>query len=212
MGPFAAVTRSRVPPGMTLPEPLRLLLDWVEDNGFVTTGDDRDLYGSLAGRWPRDPGTNVLLRGSPPQELGEHLAAWFGPVRDGLPVVWPFCRTGADGSFAALWQAPDGRESVVHLPSGSGSTTLCTLGDDAVDFLRLLAIGYDEVCWGEDWAEPPHPEEGPPTRNEPYRRWVETTFGVTIPQTGLEIVPSPGEWGDADSDDPWVRWVAAATA
>lgn len=35
--------------------------------------------------------------------------------------------------------------------SGSGSLLSCVLADNAVDFLRLLAIGYDEICWDEDF-------------------------------------------------------------
>lgn len=211
MGEFTDLTLSRVPPGIEVPEPIRALIEWVDDSGFVTRGDDGDLYGSLSGRWPAGPGTNVLLRGSPPDEA-DLVAAW-GPI--GRGTVWPFCRTGGDGSEAALWKAPDGRTLVVHLGSGSGSTLACVLGDDAVDFLRLLAIGYDEICWDEDcwdedWHLPPDPGPGREAHNEPYRRWVETTFGTTVPTTALELVPSPARTGD-ESQDPWCRWLNDAT-
>ena len=35
--------------------------------------------------------------------------------------------------------------------SGSGSCLSCILADNTVDFLRLLAIGYDEICWEENF-------------------------------------------------------------
>lgn len=53
------------------------------------------------------------------------------------------------------------------------------------------------------------PEPGHPVRNEPFRRWGETTFVVDIPATALEVVPNPAEMGDADTSDDWCRWVNA---
>jgi hypothetical protein len=209
VGEFADLTLSRAPSGLEVPEPLSRLLDWVEESGFVVRGEDGELCGALSARWPRGPGTNLLLRGWTEDERNG-LADWLGPVRDGMPILWPFCRTGADGSMAALWRAPDGRSLIVHLGSGSGSLLTCVLGRDAVDFLRLIAIGYDEICWNEDWPEPPQPEPEHPV-NEPYRRWVETTFRTTIPTTALGIVPHPAEMGDEDTDDLWCQWVNSAT-
>lgn len=207
MGRFAEMTLSRVPPVMAVPDPLRMLFEWVDSNGFVETGPDGELYGSLSDNWPNGPGTAILLRGYRSDEVGDRIAGWAAPVRQGLPVLWPFCRTGADGSAAALWHAPDGRDLIVHLASGSGSLLMCVLGEDAVDFLRLIAVGYHEVCWNDDWSEPPASEPGHEVANLPYRQWVETTFGVEIPATALEIIPTPAEWGDEDPTDIWCRTV-----
>lgn len=85
MAGFADVMLARVPARMEVPRPLRLLFEWVDRNGFVQIGADGDTYGALSADWPNGPGTNVLLRGSPPDEVGERIAAWFGPTRDGLP-------------------------------------------------------------------------------------------------------------------------------
>ena len=194
-----------------MPEPLHMLFDWVETSGFVERGQDGDLYGSLSAEWPNGPGTNLVLRGWPAEEL-DRLAAWLGPLCTGMPTLWPFCRTGGDGSIAALWRAPDGRSLIVHIGSGSGSLLTCVLGADAVDFLRLIAIGYDEICWNENWHEPPQPEPRHPVRNEPYRRWVETTFSTTIPAAAAELIPHPAEAGDTATNDIWCQWVNAATA
>lgn len=131
-------------------------------------------------------------------------------MRDETPTLWPFCRTGADGSAAALWRALDGRTLIGHMGSGSGSLLTCVHGDTAVDFLRLIAIGYDEICWNKDWPEPPKREPNRPVINDPYRRWVESTFNTTIPVAAFDIIPTPAEMGDPDTDDPWCRWVNAA--
>lgn len=210
MAEFTDLTLSRVPPGLEVPEPLRMLLEWVEANGFVQRGRNGDLHGSLSAQWPNGPGTNLLLRGDRADEVGR-VAAWFGPLREGMPTLWPFCRTGADGSAAALWRTPDGRTLIVHLGSGSGSLLTCVLGENAVDFLRLIGIGYDEICWNEDWHEPPRPDPGHSVLNEPYRRWVESTFKTTIPLTASELIPAASEMGDAHTEDVWCQWVNAAT-
>ena len=211
MDAFSEVTLGRVPSAITVPEPLRLLFEWVETSGLVETGQDGELYGSISAGWPNGPGTNLLLRGWRPDEI-QQIALWFGPMREGLPTLWPFCRIGGDGSMAALWHAPDGRDLIVHMGSGSGSMLTCVLGNDAVDFLRLIGIGYHEICWTEDWARPPVPKAGRSAVNSAYREWVETTFDTVIPQTGIEVVPAPAEMGDTDTSDLWCQWVNAATS
>lgn len=211
MASFTDLTLSRVPAGIEVPEPLLMLFQWVEASGYVESDRSGEPYGSLSSGWP-GPGTNLILRGHRPDEAAEYISSWLRPLRGELPVLWSFCRTGSDGSRAALWRGPDGRTRIVHLGSGSGSLLACVLGDDAVDFLRLIAIGYHEICWNEDWIRPPVAEPDRPLLNEPYRAWVENTFDVTIPSTALEIVADPAEMGDAETADIWCRWVNAATS
>jgi hypothetical protein len=119
-----------------------------------------------------------------------------------------FARTGGDGSYAAFWLDDDGNQKIVHLGSGSGSTLLCVLTDDAVDFLRLLAIGYEEICWPDEFDVPPNTRLNQQRirPNHAYRTWVETMFSVDIPKTGREIVRHPALIDDSDSPDPFWRW------
>lgn len=120
-----------------------------------------------------------------------------------------FAKTGGDGSYAALWTDDAGDQRIVHLGSGSGSTLLCVLADNAVDFLRLIAIGYDELCWPEYFDAPPNANssEQRVLPNEPFRSWVESTFDVSIPQTAREIVRHPASMDADQSLDPFWRWV-----
>ena len=215
MGEYLELTLSRVPARIQLPEPLRLLFAWIEDQGFVhRSPHDGELYGALGTNYY--VGTQVELRGYPSAEASSYLHAWFGGVEVDLDRwLWPFAKTGGEGSVAALWLAVDGVTRIVHLGSGSGSVLTCVLAEDAVDFLRLLAIGYTEICWNREFASPPvaRDEDGEvvsaPDRvvNAPYRSWVISTFGVTIPETALEIVANPAEMGDEDTDDPFCRFV-----
>ena len=111
--------------------------------------------------------------------------------------------------MGAFWLDDDGRQRIVHMGSGSGSTLVCVLADDPVDFLRLLAIGYDEICWG-GFEEPPEASRAFSARpNAPFAEWVAETFGVSIPETGAGIVRHPSHMGDEESADPFWNWIEA---
>jgi hypothetical protein len=141
----------------------------------------------------RPGGTNIEFY----REGNINLKYWFGHEKpDVLNRLSVFALTGADGSVAAFWLDDDGKQRIVHLGSGSGSTLVCVLADDPVDFLRLLAIGYDEICWDVLFSNPPnancdvhemfvHP-------NVDYQNWVKDTFSVT-------------------SNDPFWLWVKQNT-
>jgi hypothetical protein len=57
----------------------------------------------------------------------------------------------------ALWlnDAGETKIKIVHMGSGSGSTITCVLAHNGLDFLRLIAIGYDEICWDENFGMSP---------------------------------------------------------
>ena len=211
MGEFLERTLSRVPSGFNFGEPLIGLFSWVEDQGFVSEGVNGDLYGDLngGGRF----GTGVELRGFPPDETDEYVTAWFGAGAATAAVrLWPFAQTGDEGSMAALWLDDVGVTRVVHLGSGSGSMLTCVLAEDQVDFLRLLAIGYVEICWNQEFASPPKPWwDDYAVENRPFRAWVSATFDTTIPATALEIVREPSEMGDEATKDPFCRLVNRLT-
>ena len=126
----------------------------------------------------------------------------------------PFVTTGSEGSEAGLWRDNEGMLKFVHLGSGSGSKMTCILTDDPVDFLRLLAIGYEELCWPDQYGMTPeevHAKQGrdnapfaPPLQ---FRAWVEETFGAEIPRTASEIVTRTPSMDGSDSDDSFWCWV-----
>jgi hypothetical protein len=204
-------------PGMSIPEPLRLLFDWIEQR---KTYVDRDA-GRIGFLFPeeamkkgwtdsgRPGGTDVSFM----PEGNVNMKYWFRHERpEMLNRLCVFCQTGGDGSMAAFWLDPDGGQKIVHLGSGSGSTLVCVLADDAVDFLRLLAIGYDEICWSEAFDSPPNSDSDFIVQpNTEFQNWVKSTFSVSIPTTAREIVRHPSKMGDEDSLDPFNRWVASMT-
>lgn len=122
-----------------------------------------------------------------------------------------FCKTGADGSKAAFWIDEQGNQRIVHLGSGSGSVLTCVLAEDPVDFLRLIAIGYGEICWNDQYAAPPNEGRGPGHLfvhpNIPFQNWVTETFHAAIPKCALEIVKHPAEMDESASEDGFFNWL-----
>ena len=106
-----------------------------------------------------------------------------------------YSRTHVDVSIAAFWLDDEGKQKIIHLGSGSGSVLVCVLADNSIDFLRLMAIGYDELCWNENfdltpdesfdrkmmWVKP----------NRAFQNGVTQTYGVTIPKRANEIIRHP---------------------
>jgi hypothetical protein len=173
VGEFVNVTLARVPHGFDFFEPLHLLFEWVEKQGYVVTGCDGDLYGSLCG--DARVGTSVELRGYTAEQTTSYARSWFGDVTENPAArLWPFAQTGGEGSMAALWLDDDRQTRIVHLGSGSGSLLTCVLADNGLDFLRLLAIGYVEICWSEEFTA--HPARGTRTAKSSTRP---TAIGCT---------------------------------
>lgn len=75
----------------------------------------------------------------------------------------------------------------MHL--GSEGDALYILANSFVDFLRLLAIGYDDIGNADmtktanQWNDVDDGE----SVNPHFQKWVQTTFKVSIPKTGNEI-------------------------
>jgi hypothetical protein len=208
-------------PGMSIPKPLELLFSWIESRGLFIDDDDGQrtgfLYPSdeLSAGWTekeRPGGTLVEFFA----EGNINLQYWFGhDERKVLNRLCVFAKTGDDGSNAAFWLDDDGNQKIVHLGSGSGSTLVCVLAEDPVDFLRLIAIGYDEICRDEEFSKPPNAyrleDELIVLPNVDYQNWVRDTFSVTIPRVATEIVKFPARMGEDDSEDPFWKWVERNT-
>ncbi len=199
---FADEMAARLPAPFVLPEPFRLLLDWAERNGYINDG------AATLHEASHDVGTHFAFRIDPAADAAEHVRLWLG-VDDQAAIsrLVPFASTAADGTTAALWLDDDGRQRIVALGSGSGSTLACVLTDDPVDFLRLVAIGYQELAWPEEWTARPQADHSWTPVNSRYRDWLAATFAVSVPETASELVPRPAEMDDQYSDDAFARWL-----
>jgi len=210
-----------LPKGMQIPEELRQLYQWIEDNGYYSENEGIR-YGylypqdKLRESWKeeeREGGTDIafsVLKNIDREEVLEnYYKKHMDEVRRRLLV---FAQSGADGSECALWLDDEGHTQIVHIGSGSGSMMTCILVKNALDFLRLLAIGYDEICWDEDYPFPPNSNKDNTFvhPNTQYQEWVQNTFHTTIPKIGLEVV-TPHNMNDEPITDPFLKWFLEVT-
>ena len=209
-----------LPKGITIPQPLIRLYEWIESNSLYRDLEDGTRVGFLypeekmRASWTeneREGGTDIGFFA----QSQDHLKFWFGKESDEIyGRLCVFGKTGGDGSECALWLDDDGNTQIVHMGSGSGSILCCVLADNAIDFLRLLAIGYDEICWNELYEFSPNEQEGVDFIVHPnveFQNWVKSTFDVEIPKTALEIVKYPVEMGDKNTPDTFCNWCNAQT-
>ncbi|KZN39332.1 hypothetical protein N480_00455 [Pseudoalteromonas luteoviolacea S2607] len=202
-----------LPDSMSIPEPLVKLFDWIESNGLA----EDTVIGRVGYLYPIEKMRNEWTDSQRPggtliEFYAEAKSDDFYFVHKGVENrLRIFARTGGDGSVAAFWIDDNGEQKIVHIGSGSGSILACVLADDAVDFLRLIAIGYDEICWNEDFDKTPFESfkenEFTVKPNLKFQDWVVHEFQTSIPKTALEIVKTPAEFGDENSGDIFCEWL-----
>ena len=210
-----------LPTGMQIPEELRQLYQWIENNGYYSENEGIR-YGylypqdKLRESWKeeeREGGTDIAFSVLKNIDREEVLENYYKKHKDEVRRrLLVFAQSGADGSECALWLDDEGRTQIVHIGSGSGSMMTCILVKNALDFLRLLAIGYDEICWDEDYPFPPNSNKDNTFvhPNTQYQEWVQNTFHTTIPKIGLEVV-TPHNMNDEPITDPFLKWFFEVT-
>ena len=210
-----------LPEGMQIPEELRQLYQWIEDNGYYSENEGIR-YGylypqdKLRESWKeeeREGGTDIAFSVLKNIDREEVLENYYKKHKDEVRRrLLVFAQSGADGSECALWLDDEGHTQIVHIGSGSGSIMTCILVKNALDFLRLLAIGYDEICWDEDYPFPPNSNKDNTFvhPNTQYQEWVQNTFHTTIPKIGLEVA-TPHNMNDEPITDPFLKWFLEVT-
>ena len=208
--------KNALPKGMQIPEELRKLYQWIEDNGYYSENEGIR-YGylypqdKLRESWKeeeREGGTDIAFSVLKNIDREEVLENYYKKHKDEVRRrLLVFAQSGADGSECALWLDDEGRTQIVHIGSGSGAMMTCILVKNALDFLRLLAIGYDEICWDEDYPLLPNSNKDNTFvhPNTQYQEWVQNTFHTTIPKIGLEVV-TPHNMNDEPITDPFLKW------
>lgn len=214
MGQFFDAMLASFPSSNPPPEPIVRFFKWIDQTGLQRLDINGKPYALVD---PDAESSSVTIAPVDPAASKDWTRSDDPAVYERLSL---FCRTGGDGSYAALWRDDHGRQHVVHLGSGSGSILLGIMTDSPLDFLRALAIGYDELCWEEIHAltpaeafleQNPDAEDDPDSLDHPkpplaLRDWLTRTFGVTIPERANEVLramPSMNE----DSSDPFHRWI-----
>lgn len=187
-----------LPKGMQIPEELRKFYQWIEDNGYYSENEGIR-YGylypqdKLRESWKeeeREGGTDIAFSVLKNIDREEVLENYYKKHKDEVRRrLLVFAQSGADGSECALWLDDEGRTQIVHIGSGSGSIMTCILVKNALDFLRLLAIGYDEICWDEDYPLPPNSNKDNTFvhPNTQYQLIPNTKSGYKIPFIPLSL-------------------------
>jgi len=161
-----------LPQAIPIPAELRRLCDWLEEHGYPVSGGF---------------------------EIREHddetIRCWFGTDK-AVGSLGQF-GAGPDGSLYCVWRDPNGKSPIVHM--GSEGQNNFVLASNAIDFLRLLAIGYDEIGF-DDLSNPPSTDDANPA----FQDWVSSTFTVSIPRIGIEIT-EPAQASHSD----FQKWIDA---
>lgn len=197
------------PEEFNVPPELSLLFKWQESMGLNQT-QNQNQYAKL------DPQQRDWSMFTAPVSL-DHAIAFTGSDDPSIyRRVAPFFQTGGDGSYAALWLDDEGVTRFVHVGSGSGSTAFGILVESPIDFLRLISIGYDELCWPNHYDQTPDEVwDGYAAEDEEFVRplrlvalkcWVESTFNVKVPPKASKIVISMADMDAETSDDPFWLW------
>ncbi len=210
------------PETMVVPEPFQLYFRWLEQHNCYGNFDNEGFTHILT-----DPSQADSCMYITPPEV-DFAQLWTNSQDPAVYNRLAICfRTGGDGSYAGLWQDDDGEIQIVHLGSGSGSVMLGIMTNNAVDFLRLLAIGYDELCWRDNFDLTPEEvylrdnededddedEDGKNIATSPplpqlLRSWIESTFNVQTPRCAADIInPNIPDMGDDDTDDAFYHWL-----
>jgi len=195
----------------SMPELLRKTLCFLEGQGCVRTNRQGVRYMTVH----PEPENSDLMNTA---FYVPRLAATVDWTKRNDPAVNDrlslFLRTGGDGSWAGLWLDDEGQQRIVHLGSGSGSVMLCVLTENVEDLLRLLAIGYSELCWPEHFDRTPgevceeeFDDEDYPPPPRLFRNYVKRELGLRIPKRASKIVSSIASMDAKASDDPFWNWL-----
>lgn len=185
------------PSGFTIPEPLCNAWSFMEAQGWNSEDADRNpILTPYPGESQLGPvfSANLSIRG------------WLNPEAPGTDRLVPIAEIDGSGGLALIWIDDSGEPRFVGL-STEGPEGV-RLADTAVDFLRLVAIGYREFTEFEFGAEPgayEDEEENSVGAHAQFRAWVEDAFKVTVLSCGRWRRTRSSMHGSA----PWPRSTAS---
>lgn len=129
---------ARLGPEASLPEPLCRAWSFMQAQGWGGVDADGDPFLTP---YPGEEQLGAVFSAS------LSTRGWLDPDAPGAERLVPIAETDGSGGFAAIWFDEAGEPRFVWLSSEGGEPQ--RLADDPVDFLRLIAIGYDEFA---DWV------------------------------------------------------------
>lgn len=167
-----------LPQNIVLPSGFEKIIDWYENS--------EELMGGLF-EFNADEDQSII-------------ECWFGDDtlknRFGVFGIFP------DGSPVSFWITDTNEQKIIVLGSeGDGSYILA---NNFIDFIRLIAIGYDDFMYNnfdltiQEWNQENDNELNYGV-NEEFQNWLKEKFNVSIPVKGNEIVNK--------KDQSFTNWV-----
>jgi hypothetical protein len=150
------------PSGLVLPTALRHMFDWVD------TYSPKDWF---SGHFQSHIASDTLIQN------------WFGSDR-AKPYLGIFGRLPDDSLFA-VWKAQNNQLPIILLRSDSAEGIV--LATDAVQFVRLLMIGYDDT-----------------TVSPAFCQWAIDCLQIEAPASQEEIMTS-AQVAHPDFDPEWIK-------
>ncbi len=155
---LADIVQSNFPEGVRLPDCLRAVCDYLDAHGYPVSGcfEICDWGKKDAEGWfPNDPITRSQV-------------AIFG--------------RGSTGSSYALWLPPNANPDQAPVVLFESEGQFKVSAPNALEFCRLLGLGYAEVEL-DDLSEPPKEWNA----TAPLRKWLSERLAIDFPATGEEI-------------------------
>ena len=175
MSRMTDVLTSKLPENFTIPEPLERAWSWMEQQGWGRGDGNGYVLTPYAGELQRGV---VFL-------ADQTLDGWFEPDEPGFERMVPLAEISGDGGVGVAWRDDDGEVRF----GGFGAFGPFLLANNAVDFLRLIAIGHIELNSMLRTLEPE--EEESVAAHAEFRAWVSSEFDVEVPATWTQADPDP---------------------
>lgn len=192
-GKFAATLQNSLPSGVTLPQEIWGLIAWLEARAQLRhfRYSNQRLLPTMPVEYGRQLWSELMFT-----KVQDFAVLWG---RDDLEqIIVPFIRTGADGSYIALWN-DNGAQRFVFIGS---ELEVFHITDDPVKLLMLITMGYEAIeadyhlsfapwqnyneIFDDKW---PFPWE--------VVSYISATYGVTYPVKGEALLsgiqPDPFE-------------------
>ncbi|MFC0673767.1 hypothetical protein [Brachybacterium hainanense] len=170
---------ARRPDWGPLPAELGEALDWMQERGHAIRSGGVE----YATPYPGPAQQGVVFR----SDLT--LGGWLEDGSDPAVPLLPIADADGAGGILALWRR-DGlvADAVVLI----NDLDAIIVADSALDLLRLIAIGHDELRGAVLGEEPPAESAA---AHAAFRAWVQDRFAVDVPEA----------W-DVDSGDEFTSW------
>lgn len=148
-----------MPNGLRLPEPIGAICQYLELHGYP-----------ISGSFEVEKAGNA------------ELDSWFRGDETMSNKLMVFGR-GACGDTYALWLDGDPSPEDAPVVMLGSEGTFCALAENALEFCRLLCVGYSEV--GLD--DPGSPGSAG-AETERFREFMVGRYGFEVPETGAELM------------------------